>query len=67
MKPGSLVVARWAMVLEDGSTVDAANEKQAGIFRPGAHQVPSGIEDSVIGMRPGGKRLVKGTSERILA
>lgn len=67
VKPGSLVVARWAMVLEDGSTVDAANENQAAIFRPGAHQVPSGIEDSVIGMRPGGKRLVKGTSERILA
>lgn len=66
VQSGSLVVARWAMVLEDGTTVDASNERQAAIFRPGAHQVPPGIEDSVIGMRPGGKRLVKGTSERIL-
>lgn len=66
VQPGSLVVARWVMVLEDGTTVDIANEKQAAMFRPGAHQVPPGVEEAVVGMRPGGVRRVKGTSERIL-
>lgn len=66
VQPGNLVVARWVMVLEDGNSVDFANEKQAAMFRPGAHQVPPGVEESVIGMRPGGVRRVKGSSERIL-
>lgn len=66
VRSGSLVVARWTMVLEDGSTVDDSNENQPAMFRPGAHQVPPGIEDSVIGMRPGGVRRVSGTSERVL-
>lgn len=54
------------MVLEDGTTVNDDNEKQAAMFRPGAHQVPPGIEDAVVGMRAGGVRRVCGSSERVL-
>lgn len=54
------------MVLADGTTVNDANERQPALFRPGAHQVPPGIEDSVVGMRVGGVRRVCGSSERVL-
>ena len=63
---GTLVFARWVAILEDGSTVDDSNEKQPALFRPGAHQVPPGIEDSILGMRAGGVRRVSATAERIL-
>lgn len=63
----SLVVARWVMVLADGTTVDDTNERQPALFRAGTHQVPPGIEDAVVGMRVGGVRRICGSSERILA
>lgn len=62
----TLVVARWISVLDDGTTVDDANERQPAIFRPGAHQVPPGIEDGIVGMRTGGVRRISATAERML-
>lgn len=66
IKNTTLVVARWRLCLDDGSIVDDANFRQPAVFRPGTHQVPPGIEDSVLGMRTGGSRVVSGTAERIL-
>lgn len=66
VKKGTLVVARWVTVLDNGSTLDDSNEAHPAVFRPGAHQVPPGVEDAVIGMRVGGVRRVYGTAERIL-
>ncbi|KAI0567188.1 FKBP-type peptidyl-prolyl cis-trans isomerase [Gracilaria domingensis] len=66
VKNGSLVVARWVTILDNGSTLDDTNENNPAMFRPGAHQVPPGVEDAVVGMRVGGMRRVYGTSERIL-
>lgn len=61
-----LVAARWVMVLDDGTTVDDENEKRVALFRPGAHQVPPGVEDAVVGMKEGGWRRVRGSAERVL-
>lgn len=66
VKPGTLVIARWVAILDDGTTVDDANENLPAIFRPGAHQVPPGVEDAIVGMRSGGVRRIVGSSERIL-
>ncbi|CAN8075665.1 unnamed protein product [Agarophyton chilense] len=66
VEKGTLVVARWVTVLDNGSTIDDTNESRPAMFRPGAHQVPPGVEDAVIGMRVGGVRRVYGTAERIL-
>lgn len=63
---GDLVRARWLVRLADGTTIDDSNMSQPSLFRPGSHQVPSGIEDSVIGMRVNGERRVSGSAERIL-
>lgn len=63
---GDLVRARWLVRLADGTTIDDSNMFQPSLFRPGSHQVPSGIEDSVIGMRVNGERRVSGSAERIL-
>lgn len=52
--------------MDDGTTIDDANEKLAAYFRPGAHQVVPGVEDGVVGMREGGKRRIKGSAERVL-
>lgn len=64
--PGNLVSCRWLVRLEDGTTIDDINIAQPSLFRPGSHQVPPGIEDSVIGMRARGQRRVSGSAERIL-
>lgn len=66
IEKGTLVKARWLAVLDDGTTVDDSNETQAALIRPGAHQVPPGIEDAIIGMQKGGVRRVSGSSGRIL-
>eukprot|EP00177_Eucheuma_denticulatum_P001269 GFKZ01002308.1.p1 GENE.GFKZ01002308.1~~GFKZ01002308.1.p1 ORF type:complete len:222 (-),score=23.27 GFKZ01002308.1:303-968(-) len=66
VEAGSLVVAKWVMLLDDGTTLDDANEELAAYFRPGAHQVVPGVEDGVVGMREGGKRRVRGSAERVL-
>lgn len=63
---GSLVSARWLLTLADGRTIDDTNIATPVLFRPGAHQVPPGIEDSVIGMRASGQRRIRGSAERIL-
>lgn len=62
----TLVVARWIVRLSDGTLVDDSNAQRPVLFRPYAHQVSPGIEDSVVGMRKGGHRLVSGSAERIL-
>lgn len=64
---GSLVVARWIIHLSNGMTVDNSNMNSQALFRPFAHQVIPGIEDSIIGMRKGGHRRVAGSAERILS
>lgn len=63
---GALVSVRYVVRMADGTTVDDGNAKRPVLFRPGAHQVPPGIEDAVIGMRLGGRRRVNGSAERIL-
>lgn len=62
----ALVVARWIIRLSDGTMVDDSNARRPSLFRPQAHQVAPGIEDSVVGMKKGGHRLVSGSAERIL-
>lgn len=63
----ALVVARWIIRLSDGTMVDDSNARRPSLFRPQAHQVSPGIEDSVVGMKKGGHRLVSGSAERILS
>lgn len=64
--PSALVVARWRARLPDGTVVDESNARRPVLFRPHAHQVPPGIEDSVVGMKRGGHRIISGSAERIL-
>lgn len=59
---GSLVAVDWSVSLPDGTIADSRSDT---LFRPGAHQVAPGVEDSVIGMKEGGCRLVRASSERI--
>lgn len=61
---GSLVVARWTLILEDGTIIEDSSSTPS-MFRAGSHQVLPGIDDTVIGMKPGGMRRVRGPSERI--
>lgn len=67
VEDGSLVKARWVVILADGTTVDDTQLAVPALFRPGAHQVVPGVEDAVLGMRRGGKRRVSMSAERLLA
>ncbi|CAN8073615.1 unnamed protein product [Agarophyton chilense] len=66
VEEGTLVVARWVTILDNGSTMDDINESRPAMFRPGAHQEPLGVEEAVIVMCVGGVRRVYRTADQIL-
>lgn len=55
---GALAVASWRILLEDGTEIEDSGASE--MFRVGVKQVYPGLDAVLLGMKPGGVRLVRG-------
>ena len=58
VKKGDKVKVKYTGYLEDGSTFDSNEDKDALLFEVGAGQVIKGFDDAVVGMKVGEKKSV---------